>query len=140
MRTHTSIHTWTLGVLVAVLASPVSSMAFRRTAAERSTAKTVVEPFAWPGIYDMVGTGFPDGERRAVMHVARTDTGYALVSLQGPPGTLVRFQVSGDSARVVWNLGGAEVMVVDLRGTADSLTGEWTSGDWFGPVRGVRRR
>lgn len=74
------------------------------------------------------------------MHIARNDTSYTLVSLQGPPGTLVRFQVSGDSARVVWNLGGAEMMVVDLRGTADSLTGEWTSGDWFGPVRGVRRR
>jgi hypothetical protein len=51
----------------------------------------------------------------------------------------MRFHVTGDSATVIWNLG-TEVMMVDLRGTGDSLTGQWTSGDWSGQVRGTRRR
>lgn len=135
MSIHTGIQRWTLGALVAIaLAGPVSSI----PPAAGSVAQ-IPKAFVWPGVFDIVGTGFPDGERRAVMHIAQTDTSYALVSLQGPPGALMRFHVSGDSAHVVWNLGD-DVMAVDLCGSGDSLTGEWTSGDWRGPIRGVRRR
>jgi hypothetical protein len=95
--------------------------------------------FSWTGTYDLIGTGFPDGERHAVMHIARADTSYTLASLQGPPGSLVTFTIVGDSAHVVWNLG-AEQMLVDLRGAGDSLVGEWSTNEWRGEVRGVRRR
>lgn len=148
MHIQTRIYTWTLGTLIAVaiggsILTPHDSEA-RETDTRETEARHTVIPasprvaFAWPGVYDLVGSGFPDGERRAVMHIARTDTSYALVSVQGPPGALVRFRVSGDSAHIVWDLGG-ESMVVDLRGSGDSLTGEWQSGDWSGPLRGARR-
>jgi hypothetical protein len=95
--------------------------------------------FSWTGTYDLVGTGFPDGERRAVIHIARADTSYTLASLQGPPGTLVSFNIIGDSAHVVWNLG-AEQMLVDLRRAGDSLVGRWATTEWSGELLGFRRR
>jgi hypothetical protein len=98
-----------------------------------------VGSIAWPGVYDLVGTGFPEGDRAAVMHIAQRDTGYSLVTLQGPPGRLMRFNVAGDSAHVTWFLGSA-TMVVDLRGSGDSLTGQWSSGELSGLIRGSRRR
>ena len=98
-----------------------------------------VSSFAWPGVYDLIGTGFPEGDRAAVMHIAQRDTGYSLVALQGPPGRLMRFSVTGDSAQVSWFLGSA-TMVVDLRGAGDSLTGQWSSGELSGLIRGSRRR
>ena len=100
---------------------------------------TSVGSFSWPGVYDIVGTGFPEGERAAVMHIAQRDTGYSLVALQGPPGRLMSFNVVGDSAHVSWFLGGG-TMVVDLRGSGDSLTGQWSSGELSGLIRGSRRR
>jgi hypothetical protein len=101
--------------------------------------KAFPSAFSWTGTFDLVGTGFPDGERRAVMQVARADTTYTLASLQGPPDGLVTFSIVGDSAHVVWNLG-AEQMLVDLRGAGDSLVGRWSTNDWSGEVRGIRRR
>jgi uncharacterized cupredoxin-like copper-binding protein len=95
--------------------------------------------FDWSGIYDLIGTGFPDGERNAVIHIARQDSAYNFVSLQGPPGTLMQFRVNGDSAHVTWNLG-TDIMVVDLRGAGDSLTGIWAMSEWSGFLRGTRRR
>jgi uncharacterized cupredoxin-like copper-binding protein len=97
------------------------------------------EMFDWSGVYDLVGDGFPDGERRAVMEIARHDTSYALVSLQGPPGTLVQFRVKGDSAHVMWHLG-TDLMVADMRGAGDSLSGVWSMSEWSGFLRGTRRR
>ena len=98
-----------------------------------------VGSFAWPGVYDLVGTGFPEGDREAVMHIAQRDTGYSLVALQGPPGRLMRFDVTGDSARVSWFLGSG-TMTVDLRGAGDSLIGQWSLGESSGLIRGSRRR
>lgn len=97
------------------------------------------EMFDWTGVYDLIGNGFPDGERRAVMEIARRDTAYALVSLQGPPGTLVQFRVNDDSAHVMWHLG-TDLMVVDMRAAGDSLSGVWSMSEWSGFVRGTRRR
>ena len=94
--------------------------------------------FYWPGIYDLVGTGFHDGERRAVMHIRRSDTSYVLTELEGPPGDLLAFDVAGDSAHVVWNMSGA-VMVVDLRGVRDSVYGRWSIGERSGDIYGARR-
>jgi hypothetical protein len=73
------------------------------------------------------------------MSIGKEDTSYTLVSLKGPPGALVSFSVAGDSAHVVWNLG-SEAMFVDLRGTGDSLNGEWATRDFRGELRGARRR
>ena len=142
----TIIHAGALGAIVAAaLSAPLHPILtggsdLTRAAHERAaTAMTRRNGFSWPGTYDLVATGYPDGERTAVMQVERRDTTYALVSLQGPPGSLIRFRVAGDSAHVIWNTGTA-VMVVDLRGSGNSLTGEWESGDWSGSVRGSRRR
>ena len=116
---------------------------FRVEPATRTAAAPAIvapaTPFAWAGVYDLMGTGFPEGDRSAVMHIAQRDTGYALIALQGPPGRLMRFNVAGDSAHVSWLLG-AEIMVVDLRGAGDSLTGQWSSGESSGLIHGTRRR
>lgn len=140
MSIHTRIQIWTIGALTAVAfaGSTLPTFSTARMTPEADAHARPSAPFAWPGVFDVVAIGFPDGERKAVMHIARTDTTYTLVSLQGPPGTLVRFHVAGDSARVIWNLG-RELMVVDLRGSGDSLTGAWESGDWSGTLAGVRR-
>ena len=138
MTNHRRIQTFAVAVMAAV-AFAVSTVPVLGAARVPGTSPVRRAPFAWPGVFDLVGTGFPDGERKAVIHIARADTSYSLLSLEGPPGSLVRFRVTGDSAHVVWNLGGGELMVVDLRGVGDSLTGVWASGDWTGPLRGVRR-
>ena len=95
--------------------------------------------FDWSGVYDLVGDGFPDGERRAVMEIARKDTSFTLVSVQGPPGALAQFRVNSDSAHIMWHLG-TDLMVVDLRGAGDSLSGVWSMSEWSGFLRGTRRR
>ena len=141
MRSPTTIQ---FRALVAIVATAlVTGTGFAHTTALRreSSARALTIPtseFTWPGVFDLVATGFPDGERAAVMHIARSDTSYSLVALQGPPGTLIRFTVVGDSAHVSWNLG-RELMFVDLHGTGDSITGQWASGEWSGVVRGARR-
>ena len=71
-----------------------------RTATVSATPAQVTTAFAWPGIYDLVGTGFPDGQREAVLFISKEDTSYTLVSLKGPPGALVSLSVAGDSAHV----------------------------------------
>ena len=130
------MRTYSFGFIVAaVLIVGVSRVATSSAAA----LKVLPFQFSWTGTYDLVGTGFPDGERRAVMQIARADTSYTLASLLGPPGSLVTFNVIGDSAHVVWNLG-TEHMLVDLRGSGDSLVGRWTTNDWSGELLGFRRR
>ena len=115
------------------------------TPATTTTPTTAASPspriasFSWPGVYDLVGSGFPEGERKAVMEIGQTDTSYTLLSLAGPPGNATIFQVTGNRAHIVWNLG-TDLMYVDLRGSGDSLTGEWFIGDEGGPLRGARRR
>jgi hypothetical protein len=73
------------------------------------------------------------------MQIAKADTSYTLVSLQGPPGNASIFQVVGDRAHIVWNLG-RDLMYVDLRGSRDSVAGEWYIGDESGSIRGAPRR
>jgi hypothetical protein len=98
----------------------------------------------WSGTYDLVATGFPDGERDAVMTVARRDTGHALTSLAGPPGRLLLARFAGDSAHLLWELGAGEtarqVMSVGMRAAGDSLSGRWAIGERQGLVHGRRRR
>jgi hypothetical protein len=94
--------------------------------------------FDWPGTYDLVGTGFSNGERYAVLTVTARDTSY-LFELAGPSGSLKSLEIVGDSAHIAWDLGGP-VMMVDLRGSADSLDGRWYQGEESGDVLGTRRR
>ena len=138
MSIHTRIRNCAVGI-GALIALDSSTAPLARDAHATVASPAARTAFSWPGVYDLVGNGFPDGERKAVLHIARTDTSYAIVSLQGPPGSLVHFQVVGDSARVMWNLG-TDVMVVDLRGAGDSLSGVWETDESSGMVRGVRRR
>ncbi|HEX6050539.1 MAG TPA: hypothetical protein VFZ21_14770 [Gemmatimonadaceae bacterium] len=102
-------------------------------------APTSVASFSWPGTYDLVGSGFPDGNRHAVMHVERRDSSYTLEMLEGPPGELIAFRVSGDSAHVVWSMSGP-VMAVALHGVRDSVYGRWSIDERSGSIVGVRRR
>ena len=122
-----------------IVAAVLIAGASRVATSSATPLKAFPSTFSWTGTYDLVGTGFPDGERRAVMQIARVDTSYTLASLQGPPGTLVTFNVIGDSAHVVWSLG-AEQMLVDLRGSGDSLVGRWATSEWSGELLGFRRR
>jgi hypothetical protein len=132
---------------VAVLACSSAPRSSNTPAPTQAPTKSVTAPapaavaatFAWPGIYDLVGTGFPEGDRNAVLEIARNDTSYTLLKLQGPPGQIAIFQVTGDRAHIVWNLG-PDLMYVDLRGTRDSVAGEWYIGDDSGSIRGARRR
>jgi hypothetical protein len=120
----------------------IASVVFGASGVATSSAtplKAFPTSFSWAGTHDIVGTGSPDGERRAVMHIARADTSYTLASLQRPPGTLVSFSIIGDSAHVVWNRG-AEPMLADLRGAGDSLVGRWATNEWSGELLGFRRR
>ena len=141
MRSHTSIQ---FRLLVATVATAlVTGAGFAHATAVRreSSARALTIPtidFRWSGVFDLVATGYPDGERAAVMHIARNGTSYSLVALQGPPGNLVRLEIVGDSAHVSWNLG-RELMFVDLYGAGDSISGQWVSGEWSGVVRGARR-
>jgi hypothetical protein len=134
---------WT-GLAAIALATPThaglgQAIATDSSAARIGAATPSAEAFDWTGIFDVVGTGFPDGERRAVMAISPQDTSYTLHMLQGPPGDLKSLKVKGDSANVVWDLG-PEEMFIDLRGIGDSLMGEWSTSDWRGDVRGLRRR
>jgi len=122
-----------------VIAALLAAGASRATPSFAKPLDTILSRFGWAGTYDVVGSGFPDGDRWAVMTIARADTSYALASLHGPPGSLISFKVAGDSAHVVWNLG-TEQMVVDLRGAGDSLVGQWSTSDWNGTIWGKRRR
>ncbi len=136
-------------LLLAACASAATRAAAPRSTAPRSTAVPAAAPaapagrrpaHAWTGTYDVVADGFPEGSRRAAFTVARHDTGYALVSLQGPPGRLTTAHFVGDSAHVVWNLGAAEgAMRVWLHAAGDSVAGAWAGGDQQGQLHGRRR-
>jgi len=122
-----------------VIAALLAAVASGARASFAEPLHHTLSRFGWAGTYDLVGTGFPDGDRWAVMTILRADTSYALASLQGPPGSLISFKVAGDSAHVIWNLG-TEQMVVDLSGVGDSLVGRWSTNEWNGEIWGRRRR
>ena len=126
------------GLRFSILVAAATIAVIRQVATSSARETHAAREFSWPGIYDLVGSGFPEGERKAVLSITRDDTAYALESLQGPPGKLLSFEVTGDSAHVVWDLG-PDQMLVDLRGIGDSLVGEWSTGEWAGPVIGTRR-
>jgi hypothetical protein len=92
----------------------------------------------WVGTYQLVGSGFPEGDRRAQLIIARRDTTHA-VSVAGPPGRLVSFWLVGDSALVVWGLPD-ELMEVRLRQRGDSVHGVWQVAHSKGAIRGARAR
>ena len=96
--------------------------------------------FQWPGTYDLVGTGFSNGTRYAVLQIGRRDTTYTVTALEGPPGGAVSLKINGDTARILWNLGtGEPPMYVELLGAGDSVAGRWTMGALSGLVGGHRR-
>jgi hypothetical protein len=141
MRTHQIAFITSLSIGVAACSSVPQSSRQPIPAKTATSPATAAAPstFSWPGVYDLVGSGFPEGDRNVVMQIEKADTSYTLVSLQGPPGNATIFQVVGDRARIVWNLG-QDLMYVDLRGSRDSVTGEWYIGDESGSLRGARRR
>ena len=71
-----------LRILASILAAAAAGA--RLSAADAHAAPHVVPapPFSWPGVYDIVGTQFPEGSRRAMLTVERTDSTYR-VSIEG---------------------------------------------------------
>jgi hypothetical protein len=124
----------------AALAAALACSTAPATRAPVASAAPPAPAAGWPGTYDVVGTGFPEGEREAVLTVARRDTGYAVVSLDGPSGRLRSARFVGDSAHVVWDLGaGGRTMTMQMRSARDSLTGVWAIGAQQGRIHGRRR-
>ncbi|HTE47793.1 MAG TPA: hypothetical protein VK636_21300 [Gemmatimonadaceae bacterium] len=114
----------------------VLSFAFVALAA---TSTTYV--FSWPGTYDLLGTGFSNGARRAAMQFTQRDTTLSVMALSGPPGHAVSLRVVSDTAHIVWDLQDNEPpMFIELVGAGDSVVGIWTLGNESGPVSGRRRR
>jgi hypothetical protein len=95
---------------------------------------------SWAGFYDLIGTGFPEGERAAMLIVSGPDTAYTAI-LQGPPGHLAELRVGRDSLRFAWDLeDGSVPFVVRLgRSASDSVSGTWIQGTNGGLVRGKWR-
>lgn len=95
---------------------------------------------SWAGVYDLVGSGFPEGDRTATLIISGPDTAYT-ANLQGPPGHLVEFRAGRDSLTLAWDLeDGSVPFVVRLgRTPADSVTGAWSQAMQGGLVRGSRR-
>jgi hypothetical protein len=93
--------------------------------------------FSWPGTYELIGS-YPEGDRRAVMEVAKSGVSYTLKMIEGPPGTLVEMLVSGKEAIITWDMEG-HLMIVNLVATGDSVHGTWLAGSSEGPIRGARR-
>jgi len=121
----------------AVLGGRLSDAAHAAPLAVRDTVRAA--PFSWPGVYDLVGTQFPEGSRRAVLTVERGDSAYR-VSVDGPPGRVFAAWIGGDSAHVTWSFDDGTLMFVDLRGSGDSVRGRWQIGEAGGPLVGRRRR
>jgi len=99
--------------------------------------------FPFAGTWHVVGAGFPEGARDAVMAIVQRDTGYAVRFVTGgPPGRLRSMRVVGDSAAIWWEIDNGEfvdVMSVHVRGVRDSLVGRWQIGDMGGSLTGRRQ-
>lgn len=123
------------------IALTVAAFSHGLTTPPRAHAAPSPQPpaFSWPGVYDLIGKNFPEGQREAVATITRVDSGYTL-DMYGPPGSLVKLHVVGDSAHLVWDLGPEGLMYGSLHGRGDSLTGRWQILDASGPLVGVRRR
>jgi len=108
-----------------------------------STARGAAAPFPFAGTWHVVGTGFPEGARDAVMAIAERDSGYTLCFVTGGPlGRLLSMRVAGDSAHLRWEIDDGErtdVMTIRMRGVRDSLVGTWAIGDTGGALTGARR-
>ena len=95
---------------------------------------------SWAGVYDLVGSGFPEGDRSAALVITGPDTAYTGI-LQGPPGHMMEFRVGRDSLAFSWDLedGSVPFQVRLGRTPSDSVSGTWTQGTGGGFVRGIRR-
>ncbi len=93
---------------------------------------------SWNATWDLVGSGFDDGSRTAVLSTERRGDD-CICLVQGPPGALVSSVFSNDSLFLVWDLGDEELMLVDLQLEGDRLAGSWRIGAHAGEVIGARR-
>jgi hypothetical protein len=127
---------------VGCLSRPASTASIRpapeATPQVRAAITPAPKPFAWAGTFDVIGDGFPDGMRSAIITITPRDTVFDFF-IEGPPGTLMSSMFAGDSLHVVWDMLGVP-MYVDLRGAADSLDGQWRMADRGGRIWGTRRR
>ena len=108
-----------------------------------SVARAVAAPFPFAGTWHVVGAGFPEGARDAVMAIVQRDSAYTVQFVSGgPPGRLLSMHVAGDSAHVRWEIDDGDrtdVMTVQVRGVRDSLVGTWRIGTTGGALIGARR-
>lgn len=119
--------------------APVPSVA----AAGAANSARSGAPYPFTGFWHVVGAGFPEGARDAVMSIVQRDSTFAVRFVSGgPPGRLLSMKVAGDSAAIDWeidNEGRLEVMSVNVRGVRDSLVGTWRIGSRGGPLTGSRQ-
>jgi hypothetical protein len=128
-----------LCILASIAAVAVLGGRLSAAAAHPAPHEVPAPPFSWPGVYDLMGTQFPEGSRRAVLTVERADSAYR-VSIDGPPGRVFVTWFSRDSAHVTWSFEDGSLMFLDLRGVGDSVRGRWQMGEAGGPLLGRRRR
>lgn len=93
---------------------------------------------SWSATWDLVGTGFDDGFRTAVLTTERHDEDCAC-QVQGPPGGMVASGFSRDTLYITWDFGTDEQMYVDLHLEGDHLAGAWRMGTERGEIVGTRR-
>lgn len=110
------------------------------------TATAPAETHDWTGSYELVGHGFPDGDRIAVVDIERLTTGALAMRFQvGPPGHARHIEAQGNVLRVEWQLvevtGASQLMNVRLEAEGDRVAGEWTIGRGLaGAIDGRRIR
>lgn len=130
----------------AVAHAPAPDAARDTTTVPAVTATAPAETYDWTGSFELVGHGFPDGDRIAVLDVERLATGELAMRFQvGPPGRARHVEAHGNTLHVEWELvavtGATEIMNVRLEGDGDRIAGEWAIGRGLaGAIDGRRLR
>ena len=110
------------------------------------TATAPAESYDWTGSYELIGHGFPDGDRVAVSHVDRLPSGKLTIRFEvGPPGYARHIEAQGNTMRVEWMVeqvtGATAPMIVTLRADGDRIAGEWSMPPRLtGPIDGRKLR
>jgi hypothetical protein len=108
--------------------------------ASRSEDPTPPPVRSWAGVYNLIGSGFPEGDRAATLFISGPDTAYTAY-IEGPPGHLAELRTGRDSLAFSWDLedGSAPFQVRLGRSASDSVSGSWIQGTNGGLVRGSWR-
>lgn len=114
----------------AVAHAPAPAAASDTTSTPAVAASAPAEAYDWVGSYELVGHGFPEGDRIAVSHVERLPSGELAIRFEvGPPGYARHIEAHGNTMRVEWMIedvtGATAPMIVTLEADGDRISGEW---------------